>query len=194
MPRGCTSPKYMTHPTHPHQTNPVVHVVDHLPKPRFLRRLDLRSKQTKYGKSDVQKSNLFFKLRQVCPSRSSNSVDRTFRFPHLTLRVLHTPQAMSSSSNRKRPDAGLDTSNIIDGPRKRARESNAAAVNRDQSNSKSPSPPPTTPAPKKLTLKLKKQGTGASSMVAGSAEAKDPVVFEQGMRLWNLVRNAQDSE
>ncbi|KAG8958791.1 Methionine aminopeptidase 2 [Tulasnella sp. 408] len=95
---------------------------------------------------------------------------------------------MSSASGRKRPDAGLDTSNIIEGPRKRARESTAAANHFEQSNSKSPSPAPT-PQPKKLTLKLKKQA-GGSSMVGG--EGKNQVVFEQGMKIWNAVKHAKD--
>ncbi|KAG8911659.1 hypothetical protein FRC01_005596 [Tulasnella sp. 417] len=95
---------------------------------------------------------------------------------------------MSTASGRKRPDAGLDTSNIIDGPRKRARESTAAANHFEQSNSKSPSPAPT-PQPKKLTLKLKKQA-GGSSIVG--AEGKNPLVFEQGMKIWNAVKNAKD--
>ncbi|KAG9043122.1 hypothetical protein FS837_009981 [Tulasnella sp. UAMH 9824] len=90
---------------------------------------------------------------------------------------------MPIASRKKRVDAGIDPNNVIDGPRKRVRRSTEAANRSERSNSKSRS------RPQRPTLQLKTQA-GRNTIVGG--KGKNPVVFEQGIKIWIAVLQATD--
>lgn len=93
------------------------------------------------------------------------------------------------ASIRKRQGTGVDAGNILDGPRKRRKDS-PSEVEQPQSHLKSASPAPPVQA-KKITLKLKKQVDTGRADERGGDSAKTK---EIGMKLWTVVKNAKDSK
>ncbi|KAG8895784.1 hypothetical protein FRB99_000351 [Tulasnella sp. 403] len=101
------------------------------------------------------------------------------------------------ANGKKRPEMGLDTSNIVDGPRKRRKDSaNHTGVEQmdRQTNSKSPSPQPQNPPARKITLRIKKQTDAGTQETTGARPLKDSDAVERGMKLWNAVKLAKDSD
>ncbi|KAG8848047.1 hypothetical protein FRB96_001339 [Tulasnella sp. 330] len=100
--------------------------------------------------------------------------------------------ATASSSGRKRQGTGLETGNIIEGPRKRRKDSLEEA---DRSGTKSASPPPPTVQAKKVTLKLKpKPAAGTKTEGELQDAGNQERTREMGMKMWAVVKNAKDSK
>ncbi|KAG8986674.1 hypothetical protein FRB95_006613 [Tulasnella sp. JGI-2019a] len=99
--------------------------------------------------------------------------------------------ASAAASGRKRQSMGMDTGNIMEGSRKRRKDSPEG----EQSGIKSASPPPPVVQAKKVTLKLKPKPVAATKSEIDSQDTGIQArTREMGLKMWNTVKNAKDSK